>query len=215
MPESMVAPVWDQSQFLEQPIQSGKIYPTLYLTKEQFESVSLPANARRFVIIRDLRDTLISGYFSIKHSHEDTDEYIVSIRSKLESLPFEDGLMWLMGEWLYLNAEIQTSWLLAKEPIIRYEDLLSRDLEILADVLLDQCQLPIPRENFEEIVADCRFESLTGGRQRGEENVAAHERKGIVGDWKNYFTDRVREAFKMRYGGLLVAAGYERDLKWI
>ncbi|HVS27088.1 MAG TPA: hypothetical protein VHE58_07310 [Burkholderiales bacterium] len=44
--------------------------------------------------------------------------------------------------------------------------------------------------------------------------MQAHERKGVAGDWQNYFSKRVKEAFKNRYGGLLVATGYERDLDW-
>ena len=42
----------------------------------------------------------------------------------------------------------------------------------------------------------------------------AHARKGIAGDWRNYFSDRVKQSFKTRYGGLLVATGYEQDLSW-
>src|SRR5438132_1635162 len=65
----IVRPQVNELQFLNEPLQAGKIYPTVYVTKQQFDSVKLPADWRRFVIIRDLRDTLISGYFSIKVSH--------------------------------------------------------------------------------------------------------------------------------------------------
>jgi len=59
-----------------------------------------------------------------------------------------------------------------------------------------------------------RFEAQTGGRPRGVEDVTAHQRKGVAGDWRNHFTDRIKRAFKARYGGLLVATGYEKDLDW-
>jgi hypothetical protein len=36
----------------------------------------------------------------------------------------------------------------------------------------------------------------------------AHQRKAIAGDWRNYFSERVKQAFKARYGDLLVASGY-------
>src|SRR6185369_15120835 len=55
--------------FLNSPLQEGKIYTAVYVTKDQFESVELPKNWCRFVVIRDLRDTLVSGYFSLKVSH--------------------------------------------------------------------------------------------------------------------------------------------------
>jgi hypothetical protein len=63
-------------------------------------------------------------------------------------------------------------------------------------------------------VSKNRFERLTHGRERGQENVKSHERKGIAGDWRNYFDDQVKDVFKARYGDLLIATGYERDSEW-
>jgi hypothetical protein len=65
-----------------------------------------------------------------------------------------------------------------------------------------------------EAVIASRFERMTQGRARGTEDIGAHERKGVAGDWQNHFTKRVKHAFKNRYGALLVATGYERDLDW-
>jgi lipopolysaccharide transport system ATP-binding protein len=59
-----------------------------------------------------------------------------------------------------------------------------------------------------------RFERRAAGRERGSEDARAHLRKGVAGDWREHFTDRVKDAFKARYGGLLVATGYEQDLDW-
>ena len=60
----------------------------------------------------------------------------------------------------------------------------------------------------------CRFQTLSGGRLPGVENFEMHYRKGIAGDWKNHFTKKVKEAFKRRYGKLLILAGYEADSQW-
>jgi len=40
-------------------------------------------------------------------------------------------------------------------------------------------------------------------------------RKGIIGDWKNYFTDDIKETF-IKLGGadILIAEGYEKDYDW-
>ncbi len=57
------------------------------------------------------------------------------------------------------------------------------------------------------------FEVVTG-RKQGEEDITAHQRKGIVGDWKNYFSDRVKDEFKKRFGDVLIQTGYEQDLNW-
>lgn len=209
----IVQPQLNQSQFLRQPLQLGKVYPTVYVTKQQFDNVSLPPGWRRFVVIRDLRDTLVSAYFSLKISHPILNDWTARQRDKLQSLNLEEGLLYLVDTWLTQSAHIQRSWLASGDRLIRYEDLLERDLDILELVLLDECQLPVSRERFREIVLACRFERLTK-RKPGQEDVNAHNRKGIAGDWRNCFTPRVTEAFKARYGDVLIAAGYEQDLTW-
>lgn len=213
-PEHIVAPQVSEVQFLNWPLQPGKVYPTVYVTKQQFDKVQLPANWRRFVIIRDLRDTLVSAYFSMKVSHPVVWDGISQLRGILQSVSLEEGMLYMIEEWLPSCAHIQMSWLETSERLIRYEDLLEHDLEILESLLLDECRLPISRKRFRAVVQANRFEQFTQGRKRGQEDITAHERKGIVGDWRNYFTERVKQAFKIRYGGLLVATGYERDLQW-
>lgn len=214
VPDRIVEPRLGETQFLHWALQPGKVYPTAYVTKQQFDSVRLPQNWRRFVIIRDLRDTLVSAYFSIKLSHPILGPQLAHLRSVLQSSSLDDGMIYLMEEWLAVSARIQVSWVEAGEPLIRYEDLLGHDQEIIERVLLDECQLPVSRERLREVILSSRFERLTTGRERGQEDIMAHARKGIAGDWCNYFSDRVKQAFKTRYGGLLVATGYERDLSW-
>ena len=212
--ERIVIPLVDEKQFLDAPLVRGAVYPTAYVTKEQFHSVALPENYRKFIIIRDLRDTLVSGYFSIRYSHALIDERLARRRERLEARTIEEGLLMLMDEWLPESARIQESWIESGEKFIRYEDLLEKDSEILEELLIGHCEIPVTPERLREVVVANRFENLTGGRKPGEENLMAHERKGVLGDWRNHFTQRVKEAFKNRYGGLLVATGYERDLNW-
>ncbi|HVS27089.1 MAG TPA: Wzt carbohydrate-binding domain-containing protein [Burkholderiales bacterium] len=145
VPDLVVTPRLNQTQFLTSPIQLGKVYPTVYVTKAQFDRTHLPPNTRRFVVIRDLRDTLVSAYFSMKISHPALESGPPHLRTVLQSLSQEDGMLYMIEEWLPPCADIQTSWLEADEPLIRYEDLLEHDLAILEAVLLDRCQLPVAR----------------------------------------------------------------------
>jgi lipopolysaccharide transport system ATP-binding protein len=211
-PEHIVRPEVGNMQLQNQPIQAGKIYPTLYVTREEFENINLPRHFYRFVVIRDLRDTMISAYFSMKVSHP-VGGNISEVRSILQSLNQEDGLMWIMEQWLPRCARIQSSWLAINEPLIRYKDLLQNDLELLEDILLKRGKLCVSREKFEAAVLANRFEQVTG-RQRGQEDITVHERKGIAGDWRNYFTEALKRSFKERYGDLLVATGYEKNQNW-
>jgi lipopolysaccharide transport system ATP-binding protein len=213
-PERIVEPKIFIGHFLSSPIEEGRVYPTLYVTKQQFDSVRLPSNWKRFVIIRDLRDTLISAYFSFKISHPILTSVNKTLHDTLNSLGTEEGMLYLMDEWLPNCARIQTSWLEAGERLIRYEDLLKNDVEILEPIMIDDCQLAVSREHFREVVAANRFENVTKGRRPGDEDVTAHERKGISGDWKNHFAEKVKKAFKASYGGILIATGYESDMNW-
>jgi hypothetical protein len=207
-PDRIVAPQLYEKQFMEKPLQRGGIYPTLYLTKELFHSVSLPDNYRKFIIVRDLRDTLISAYFSTRFSHEIMNEQIAKWRQQLKAMDMEKGLLLMMDEWLPFSASIHESWIEAGEKLLRYEDMLKNDSEILEEVLIKECEIQVSPERLREIVAANRFENLTGGRKPGEENLMAHERKGVSGDWRNYFTQNIAEEFDRRYGELLVKTGY-------
>lgn len=211
--ERVVLPEVLNNQFLNQPVKRGAIYPTLYVTREQFESVSRPRHSRHFVVIRDLRDTLISLYFSLKNSHKLLTDLMRTRRTALNELNQEDGLLYLIDCGLTPMAQVQWSWVTARVERIRYEDLLVRDEAILAGLLLDYCRLKVNPGRLREVIRSHRFEAQAG-RKPGDEDALAHERKGIAGDWRNYFTDRVATEFKRCYGSLLVATGYEQGFSW-
>lgn len=214
VPERIVPPQIRNLQVFEMPILPGRVYPTAYITREQFARLSKPADCRYFVVVRDLRDTLISAYFSLKHSHPELTPRIAAARRAVQQLDTEDGLIYMMDHRMAGTARIQRSWAKAETLLVRYEDLLEHDQEILEECLIEEGGLGISRAVLQKAVRKCRFESMTGGRVRGHEARGAHERKGIAGDWRNYFTDRVTIAFKERFGDILVATGYEKDLYW-
>jgi Sulfotransferase domain len=213
-PELFIQPEPEVKHFLKEKVKPGKVYPTLYVTKEQFESVSLPPNYHKFIIIRDLRDTLISLYFSLKVSHRTINESMEKSRQLLNSMDIEEGLKYMiMNNWLHPNTEIQKSWIKSGERIIRYEELLKNDLEIFEKLLIDEFKMPIQKERLAKVVEGLRFETKTG-RKPGTEDIKSHERKGIEGDWKNYFTDEIKDLFKKQYNEILVSTGYEKDMNW-
>ncbi len=213
-PDRVVPPAIGNEQFLKAPIQPSMVYPTVYVTREEFDGVVLPPGSRYFIVIRDLRDTLVSLYFSLRFSHVEDDPVVTLARSELTGRGIQDGLAWLMDHAdFHRAAAIQLSWLQCTEPIIRYEDLLQRDEAVLEDLFLHRLRLPVEADRLRSVVRACRFETLTG-RYQGEENVHSHNRKGISGDWQNYFGERITTVFKQRYGEHLLATGYEQDLDW-
>jgi lipopolysaccharide transport system ATP-binding protein len=139
-PGRIIHPEDDAAQFLSQPIQPGQIYPTLYVTREEFEAVSPPEPHLKFVVIRDLRDTLISWYFSVKHSHIPMPvPRFDRRRAKLNTLSLTEGLRYAMHERMPEIARIQASWVNAGVPMFRFEALL-QDEAGLFERLLTCCQ---------------------------------------------------------------------------
>jgi hypothetical protein len=212
-PERIVKPQLDNAHISRQPVRRGAVYPTVYATRQELDQLALPSFVRRFVVIRDPRDTIVSLYFSTKISHKVIAPIIQERREHLEAVDVAQGLQYLIKESVAI-AEIIRSWLGGSDPLLRYEDLLQNDEAILERVLLDHCKLPVSRQVLLEAVRNNRFEVLTKGRSRGHEDVAAHERKGIAGDWRNHFTEPVKAAFKECFGNVLVEAGYETSNNW-
>ena len=53
------------------------------------------------------------------------------------------------------------------------------------------------------------------GRAPGEEDTASFIRKGVAGDWKNYFNLEARRVFDRLAGDTLIELGYEPDHAWV
>ncbi|RMH28823.1 MAG: hypothetical protein D6693_03200 [Planctomycetota bacterium] len=53
------------------------------------------------------------------------------------------------------------------------------------------------------------------GRTAGEEDRTSFIRKGVVGDWKNYFDLECRRLFDRLAGDALIEFGYEPDRSWV
>jgi hypothetical protein len=96
---------------------------------------------------------------------------------------------------------------------VRYEDLLEHPKEEV-ERLLGFLGVDTEEALVEHCVSQASFEKLSKGRERGEEDPSSFYRKGIAGDWKNYFTEEDRRVFKEEAGELLIRLGYEEDLDW-
>ena len=64
------------------------------------------------------------------------------------------------------------------------------------------------------IIDENSFAKKAKGRQKGQENVKNHYRKGLPGDWKNHLKPEHIIFFKDNYNDLLLKLGYESDPSW-
>lgn len=96
---------------------------------------------------------------------------------------------------------------------VRYETLKERPHEEMARIF-SFLGVSTTEALINNVIAENTFERHSGGRKPGEANALNPTRKGVVGDWKNYFTDECKAMFKEAAGPLLVELGYERDENW-
>lgn len=240
-PSRIVEPKVKVAQFYEGPIQPGMIYPTVYAPRDRFESTLWPRTkpeadspaaqnwqnfvekkspVKIFVVIRDLRDTLVSLYFSLKVSHAIISERVAEGHRRLNEMDQEEGFLYLCGknggETMEYQAKIQSSWFPACQRgdalLVRYEDLIANELPQFEKIVA-HCEIDVSPAQLHEIVGRNSFLSRAG-RKPGEEDIASHFRKGISGDWRNYFTPQITQEFKQKFGQQLINAGYETDQNW-
>ena len=204
----------DMSHVTADPIVEGGMYTPVYLKRPVFDkAVNAAIDKRIFVIIRDLRDTLISWYFSLKISHGVGFGRVAEFRKNLTEMDLEDGLAYLINGKLVGIARIQKTWRTSGHLILRYEDLLA-DEQAVFKTIFEHCKIDVSDSEREAIVHKNSFERRSGGRKRGEEDITSHYRKAIVGDWKNYFTPATTQLFKDKFGQVLIDTGYESSFDW-
>lgn len=82
---------------------------------------------------------------------------------------------------------------------------------------------PIPDASLDEVISMGSFAVQSGGAHNEGSTEGYYQketlgrvglRKGVVGDWKNHFTPKVKERAKMLIGEALIELGYEKDMSW-
>jgi hypothetical protein len=212
-PNRMIATSGDPNWFSSNPVVEGAVYSPVYAGLDRFRAV-IPADRpqRTFAVIRDARDTAVSWYFSLRYSHSTKSPGIAGPREVLSRLSVEDGLAMVIASHLRTAIWIQRTWLESGLKVFRYEELRQRQHETFND-LFDFCQLDLSARKRRRIVERNSFERRTWWRF-GRESKRSHLRKGMPGDWKNYFTGMHKNLFKAHYGDILIHAGYEKDENW-
>jgi hypothetical protein len=196
---------------IAEPLRAGAVYPRVYHERSWVDGLEAEGEVRILFTTRDLRDTLVSAYWSLRESHVPIGE-VPRYRENLLSRDIDSGLIWMFDEWLDSVVAIQRSWV-GFEPTLRYEDLIADDVGLLVPALSGTLGLGTP-EAVEEAVVALRFERTSGGRSRGVEDRSSHYRKGVAGDWRNHLSGPVKDAVKERYGEHLILTGYETSLDW-
>lgn len=228
------------SNYLKIPFPRNK-FPTV--KRAMFHSHYLPKfligkNKKIIYLVRDGRDVLVSLYYhqllwneKNKLSPKDVlyhrskvpfDDYEnvkknmgAFIRYTFEDKPSKLQHFTYMGNWYDYNR----TWLKKTHNskniyLVKYEDLLTAPHGTLHSMFRDFFDMQkIDELLLNDVVFKFSFENQTK-RKKGQENKSSFLRKGIQGDWKNYFGDEDKELFKKYTKTLLIDLGYEKDSNW-
>ncbi|MEO7318585.1 MAG: hypothetical protein ABIZ56_06330 [Chthoniobacteraceae bacterium] len=175
--------------------EAGMVYPSMFMTREEVLAHAELNGCKRFIVIRDLRDTLAALYFSVKLSASTGDAPFEVWENENE----ETGLLEMLDSRITRIAAIQASWLNQGEIVLRYEDLMENDFDLLRDAFIHRLALPVSESALHRAIRAAPAE-------RGR-------RTGAV-DWRKHFTPKISARFAERFGRLLIDTGYEKDLAW-
>jgi hypothetical protein len=175
----------------------------------------LVPEAKIISLVRDGRDVLTSGAFDwlLKDAHE-TDRYRFYVDQepgKTLTRFFDDDLI---AKWAKNWSETIDAF--ADRPAdctITYESM----KQSLSDALtMPLKQLGVANdESIRNVCEQATTFDAMAGRSAGDADPTAKARKGIAGDWRNFFTRRDGRLFHDLAGKQMALAGYEDDDQWV
>lgn len=168
-------------------------------------------------LIRDGRDVLTSGVFDwIARSSgpKERHDFFVHERkgARLDRFFQDDEIEAWTILWTQPIAAMSASG--GVDLDIRYEEMKLDQSGVLRG-LFGLLRVDDSSEIADECVRESTFEKMSGGRAAGQAIATAKARKGVVGDWRNYFTRQDGELFHELAGDRLIELGYEKDRSWI
>lgn len=190
-----------------------------------------PRRQRCVYIHRDGRDVLVSLFFHrarIVTSHTDSapakrwlreHPYLTKFDPGGENVelfrqfayeqlsPARTGFHWNAYALDWQNADPRRVWSTS------YEQLL-RDTRGVLTSCMRYCDAQVTEEQVNHAIGFYSFESMSG-RQSGEGDSSSFLRKGIAGDWVNFFNRDLAKRFDEHAGEALVRLGYEVDSRWV
>lgn len=182
-----------------------------------------PSFSKPIIIIRDPRDVWVSYFFYEIYNHKGTHREIVLNGYDENKSDQENMTRYIEEKTTYPErfnpgfsyVKFIEDWLdKTNIHIVKYEDV-HKDPEGMLKGILEYCgEKDICAEKIKSAIKDNSFKNITG-RTEGHQDKTSHKRKGIVGDWKNYFNSESCDLVFKNQQNLLVKLNYEKDDSWI
>lgn len=197
------------------PVVVDKVTPYLGTSRKIVQQIrKYFPDARIIQLIRDGRDVAVSGVFDwVAREQPDSDRYRLFVEGdsgiRLSRFFDDESLERWSRYWIEpLEAAVSSAGL-----TIRYESMLDDQAAVLGEVF-GFLQVDKDPELSAACARSATFEKMTG-RARGQNQPLDKARKGVAGDWQNYFTREDARQFQERTGNWLQQLEYEPDLTWI
>lgn len=191
---------------------------------------------RTVYLVRDGRDVFVSLYFYSMRRYKlkkGMGHGVNKAVSRLDNIFREgqDGAGTRSGMREFLRAEMEEPTALSMNwaqhiqmwfgengrpgiEYLKYEDLLADPVNTLRKAVEHVSPIVADERLLQRSVDHFSMESTTG-RNPGVAENDAFIRKGIAGDWRNYFDKDMAREFDRYAGDELIALGYEKDRSWI
>ena len=167
-------------------------------------------------LMRDGRDVATSGVFDWltkdavgKPRH---DFYVLEKRDQPLQRFFDDEAICRWAElWVDTNSVMKRDQNIAAS--VRYEDMLV-NLDSVLRRVFESLRISSEEAIVDQCVSQASFATMSG-REDGKESPLAKARKGVSGDWRNFFTKPDGRLFDEIAGEQLLEFGYESDRDWV
>jgi hypothetical protein len=178
------------------------------------------------IVWRDGRDMMVSWYHHCLYKYQFGNESIVKKVTRDLSIQDPEDVVNNLPRFLEYSFQAKlyprfswttfvNKWIGNPNIVyVRYEDLRQNTVYELQRIIYELTAQPLDLELADSIVNEFSFENQSG-RKIGEESKNNFLRKGIVGDWRNYFNREACEIFDYYAGDALVQLNYEKDHEWV
>lgn len=177
------------------------------------------------IVWRDGRDVLVSQYYHFLFENNKYNKYLVNkVRKDLNFDDYNDikNNLPKFIHYVYETkrhprfswSEFVDNWHDQNATFTKYENLRLDTAVELRRVIKAVSKIDIGQNLATEISERFSFQNQAG-RKPGEERINNFMRKGIIGDWKNHFTQESKILFNQYAGKQLIMLGYETDENWI
>lgn len=172
-------------------------------------------DAKIIHLVRDGRDVVTSGVFDWLWREDPIFErhaLYVHRNGKVRMNRFFDdkSLESWINHWSEVVIEMEGNS--QKSILIKYEDMI-RNLHTELERICDWIGVAATTTEIGHAVTASGFQKLSG-RLQGQEDPKSKMRKGIVGDWRRFFTKRDGMIFHELAGDLLLKLGYVKAEDW-